>query len=493
MSSDILVIEDEEILAKNIQRTLQSHGCETEVASNGEEGLEKFSKFKPDLVLLDFNLPDMNGLEILSSIRNQDAQVKVILITAHGNVQLAVDAMKAGAYDYLSKPVVLSELKMIVDKAIGQNKLEGALSYYRQKQEIKSGLSKFIGSSPAVMRLKQQIMQLLEAEKSIPDSALPPVLITGETGTGKELVARALHFDGARRGSPFVEVNSASIPSQLFESELFGYERGAFTDARQSKPGLVESANGGTLFLDEIGDSDLTIQAKLLKMLEDKTTRRLGSTKERSVDVRIIAATNQDLEGLIRDCKFREDLYYRLHVVGIHLPPLRERGKDIIALTEMFLKQHARRYGKTRLQLSDNARDAIQHHSWPGNVRQLRNVMEQAVLLCTGDVIEPEDLSIKSQYIPTKTVDRKDANGDVAPSASKNVKLAHVERDHIVKLLGDNNGNITRTANVLGISRDQLRYRIRKYNVPHNPYGTSRPTEQTQPTEPVAETLDQKP
>lgn len=465
MSYGILIIEDEAILAKNIQRSLKGHGCETEVASNGQEGLEKFESFKPDLVLLDFNLPDIDGLEILRSIRIQDAQVKVILITGHGNVQLAVDAMKSGAYDYLSKPVVLSELKMVIDKAIGQDNLEGALSYYRQKQAIKSGLSKFIGSSPPVVRLKQQIRQLLEAERAIPDGAPPPVLITGETGTGKELVARALHFDGARRARPFVEVNSASIPSQLFESELFGYERGAFTDARQRKLGLVESANGGTLFLDEIGDTDLVIQAKLLKLLEDKTIRRLGSTRDRTVDVRIIAATNHDLEGLIRDRKFREDLYYRLHVVGLHMPPLRERGKDIILLAEMFLKLHAKRYGKTRLQLGDNTRNAIEHYSWPGNVRELRNVMEQAVLLSTKDVIELEDLSIRSQYIHIRRADREDGNGAVDPSASKIVRLEDVEHDLIVKSLEDNDGNITRAAKALGISRDTLRYRMHKYNM----------------------------
>jgi len=466
MSQGILIVEDEAILAKNIKRYLERHGYEVRIARTGEDGIAQFEDFKPDMVLLDFNLPGADGLEVLERIRALDSRVKVILITAHGNVRIAVDAMKAGAYDYLGKPVNLGELKLLIDKAVGQDRLEGALSYYRDRQAGGSGLDKILGGSPAIQRLKERIGQLLDAERRLAEGAPAPVLITGETGTGKELVARALHFDGARKPRPFVEINCASIPPHLVESELFGHERGAFTDARERKLGLVESAHGGTLFLDEVGDLEPAVQVKLLKLLEDKIVRRLGSVRDHKVDIRIVAATNRPLEDLIRQGKFRSDLYFRLRVVAVEVPPLRERGQDAVSIAEHFLDLHGRRYGKPRLRFSAEARAAILRQAWPGNVRELRNVVEQAVLVAPGEVIGAVHLACQPACPVAEACELKDATGDmVALLGNGGIKLAEVERGLLVQALRSAAGNVTRAAKSLGISRDTLRYRMEKYDL----------------------------
>lgn len=466
MPRGILVIEDEEVLAKNIRRHLASHGYEAKVANAGNEGLQEVKKFKPDLVLLDFHLPDMNGLDILRQIKELEPAVKVILITGRGSAQLAVDAMKAGAYDYLHKPLVLDELKLLIDKALDQGILEESLSYYRRKEAERSGTAKILGKSPEIEVCRRRIAHLLEAEKNLSGGMLPAVLITGETGTGKELVARAIHFDGTRKARPFVEINCASIPDHLIESELFGFERGAFTDARQRKMGLVESAEGGTVFLDEIGDLGTNVQAKVLRLLEDKTVRRLGSVRDYQVNVHIIAATNQSLETLMNEGRFRSDLYYRLKVFCIDMPPLRERGDDIILLAEHFLEHHGRRYGRPKLAFSPAAREDLMRHSWPGNVRELRNVIEQVVLLTKGDVVE-------SGFLPRHPALIRTEVEEIPPAAVKgyggwpngSMKIEEVERALIVKALDDCRDNVTRAAELLGVSRDTLRYRIDKYNL----------------------------
>ncbi len=466
MSQGILVIEDDAVTAKNIQRYMRGHGYDVQVAASGEQGLQQFEEFKPDLVLLDFSLPGKDGLEILRRLRQLDPRVKVILITGHGNVQLAVDAMKTGARDYLSKPVVLSELKLLIDKVVGQERMEGALSYYQDKEAEQSGLGKILGNSPALKSCKQRILQLLEAERELADDEFPAVLITGETGTGKELVARALHYDGVRKDHPFVEVNCATIPTHLLESELFGYERGAFTDARSRKIGLVESADGGTVFLDEIGTLDTAVQAKLLKLLEDKTVRRLGNVRDRKVNIRIIAATNEPLAEAVRDGKFRSDLYYRLKVISLELPPLRERGEDIILLAEHFLKLLGGRYKKPRLKFSAAARDDLSRYFWPGNVRELRNLIEQTVLMTTGDVIEPGFLPRHPVLARAEIQEIKDPTARViAAFSGDSIRIEDVESGLIAKALESCAGNVTKAAKALGMSRDALRYRMEKYKL----------------------------
>ena len=466
MSHAVLIIEDETTLSKNMKVYLDRFEYEVHTAATGEEGIQKFESVKPDVVLLDIRLPGMTGLEVLFQIRKLDSQVKVIMITAHGNVQTAVEAMKSGAYDYLSKPMVLAELKILLDKAVGQTRIEGALSYYREKEASDSGLGKFIGESSPVRELKKQIRQLIESERRLTDGEPPAVLITGETGTGKELVARALHYNGPREGEPFVEINCTSIPVHLLESELFGYERGAFTDAKGRKMGLFESADGGTLFLDEIGDIEPVFQAKLLKVIEDKVVRRLGSLRDRRINVRIITATNRPLEEWVRQGKFREDLYFRIGIIILKIPPLRKRGRDILLLANHFLDLYCRRYGKKRPSIGSEAEKVLLGYSWPGNVRELRNVIERTVLLNHEEVIEPNHLSLNLSLEKESDVQVEgpfDTGRFSLPS--EGISLESVERNMVAQALERTSGNVTKAAKLLGLSRDTLRYRMEKYKI----------------------------
>jgi len=462
MVKGVLVIEDELTLAKNFKRFLERGDYDVRIAESGEEGLAQLEAHQPDIVLLDYQLPGINGLDVLQKIRKRDPQVKVILITAHGNVQVAVDAMKAGAYDYLNKPVALAELELLIARALGQERLEGALSYYQQKEAESGGVAALLGASTTMTKLKTRLRRMLDAEAGLCDDTPPAVLITGETGTGKELVARAIHFDGPRRSAPFVEVNCATIPTHLIESELFGYERGAFTDAKGRKIGLAEAADGGTLFLDEIGDIDQSAQVKLLKLLEDRIVRRLGSVRDRRVNVRIVAATNRDLESLVQSNSFRSDLYFRLRVASVEMPPLRNRGEDVLMLAAHFLSTHGRRYGKRNLRFSSAAEQALGRYAWPGNVRELRNVIEHAVLLCDGDVIGDDALSLSPGLVaPCRPVCADGSEPFVLPA--KGVDLEALERALIVQALDRVDWNVTRASELLGLSRDTLRYRIEKF------------------------------
>jgi len=468
MSHAVLVIEDEATLARNIQRYLMRHDYDTRTAGNGKEGLREAEAFKPDLILLDLQLPDQTGLEILSEIKKMGLDAKVIIMTAHGNVQTAVEAMKSGAYDYLSKPLILSELKAVLDKAIGQARLEGALSYYRERDAPKASLSALVGESPAMRAMKEKITRLLESEHQIGEGGEPPaVLITGETGTGKEVVARSIHYNGPRKDEPFVEINCASIPGHLLESELFGYERGAFTDAKERKRGLFEAADGGTLFLDEVGEMDTAMQTKLLKAIEEKTIRRLGSTRPQKVNIRILTATNQSLEELIRQGKFRSDLYFRLRVITIETPPLRERGSDILLLANYFLKKQCRRYRKSEMRMTRSAEELLCAYTWPGNVRELRNIIEQAVFMAQGEYIGSEQLNIApalSKRLPTPGAAAESKQGEVV-LPSEGISLEEVERNLVVQAIEQAAGNVTRAAKLLGLSRDTLRYRMEKYKI----------------------------
>jgi len=403
MSHAVLIIDDEETLAKNIRLYLTRHGYEARTASSGEEGLAVLDHFNPDLVLLDVQLPGMDGLETLRCIRTAARHVKVVMMTAHGGVQAAVEAMKAGAYDYLTKPLALSEVKLLLDTAVGQERLEGALAYYQNRQAERSGLDKLLGESPPMQALKRKIRQFVEAEARLTEGAPPAVLITGETGAGKELVARAFHFEGPRRDQPFVELNCASIPTSLLEAELFGFERGAFTDAKERKLGLVETASGGTLFLDEIGDMELALQAKLLKLLEDRRLRRLGGLRDQTVDIRVIAATHQRLEERVRQ-------------------------------------------------------------GWPGNVRELRNSIEHAVLLADEGVIDVGHLALCPALLPMPPLDDfLTRPGQDFPD--QGIDLEKLEQRLIVQALRKTSWNVTRAAKLLSLSRDTLRYRMEKYRL----------------------------
>jgi two-component system, NtrC family, response regulator AtoC len=465
MSHAVLIIEDETVLAKNILIYLERYGFEVRLAQSAEEGLSLLDSVRPDAVLLDFNLPGMNGLEALARIRAVDPGIHVLMLTGHGNVEMAVDAMKAGAFDFLTKPVALSKLRLLLEKAIGQTRRDSALDYYQKRDAQIATIDGLLGESAPMLALKQTIAQLVQAESQMRDADGPAVLVLGETGAGKEVVARALHFNGPRRDKPFVELNCAALPAQLLESELFGHERGAFTDARERKLGLVETAEGGTLFLDEIGDMDIALQAKLLKLLEEKTVRRLGSLREQKVDVRIVAATHRPLEALVREGRFRADLFFRLGVVQVRLPALRERGADILLLARHFLQHHAARYGKPTPVLAAEAEAVLLNHSWPGNVRELRNVIEQAVLLSTGGEIEAQQLALSRLGSLLPAEPGRTTSEPMALGSSADRTLPEMERQALVNALQLSAGNVTRAARELGISRDTLRYRIEKHGL----------------------------
>jgi DNA-binding NtrC family response regulator len=462
MNEAVLIIEDEATLAKNMSLYLARYGYDVETADTAESGLTALERYKPDIVLLDFHLPGMDGMAALGKLHELAPGVPVIMITGHGTVELAVEAMKAGVYDFLIKPVSLAKLRILLDRALGETRREETLSYYQRREASLGDLAALIGESAPMRALKSRVSQLIEVERGLRDGDAPAVLVTGETGTGKELVARALHYSGLRRDSPFVEINCAAIPSQLLESELFGHERGAFTDAKERKIGLVETAAGGTLFLDEIGDLDLGLQAKLLKLLEEKTLRRLGSLRDQKVDIRIVAATHRPMEQLVRDGRFRADLYFRLRIVEFSLPALRERGDDILLLAHHFLKLHANRYRRGPMQLDPAAEDLLLRHTWPGNVRELRNLMEQAVLLASGSELSPEHLHLSPLAL---ALDEALPGVRSASKGGDGERLADVERNMLLEALAKSGWNVTQAARRLGISRDTLRYRIEKFGL----------------------------
>lgn len=463
----ILIVEDEHTLAKNMCLFLRNAGFEARVAETGKAAMKELDNYKPDIVLLDYRLPDTNGLTLISKIHSVDSRICIIMITGEGDVQLAVNAMKAGAYDYLSKPVVLKALKLLLEKIAGRARLESELDYFHQKNAGESGLDKMLGNSSVMVALKLQIGKLLDAEKDLIDGAPASVLITGESGTGKELAARAFHYDGSRKKMPFIEINCSAIPAHLLEAELLGYERGAFTDAKVSKMGLVEAADGGTLFLDEIGDMDMALQTKLLRLLEDRNVRRLGGLRDKQVDVRIITATNCLLEKLVTEGKFRFDLYFRLHVLQIEMPPLRERGEDIIYLADYMLNQHAQRYRKGKMKISTAGEEALRGYSWPGNVRELRNMMEQVVLMANDNVVEPHHLPLNNLLSAhfSSNSDKEPESISNAMKGPDGLNISDMEQRMVVEALEQTHGNVTRAAVLLGLSRDALRNRLDKYNI----------------------------
>ncbi len=458
MSAAVLIVDDEERLARNMASYLERDGHDVRTAGGAEEGFALAPGFRPDLVLLDLRLPGMGGLEALGRFRELEPDARVVIMTAHGNVQTAVEALKAGAYDYLTKPLVLRDLKRLVDKVAGEDRIAGTLSYYRHREARGSGLDRIVGASPGLVRLREEVARLARAERQMAAGVPPPpVLVAGETGTGKELVARAVHFEGPRAEAPFVEINCAALPAPLVEDELFGHERGAFTDAKARKTGLVEAAEGGTLFLDEIGDMDLSLQAKVLRLLEDRRVRRLGAVRDRAVDVRIVAATNQRLEELVRAGRFRADLYFRLRIVALAVPPLRERGEDVRTLARHFLAQAGARYRRPDLRLTPAAERALLAHAWPGNVRELRNVMEHAALLSPGAEVGPGHLALS----PLGGVAGPDpAGGFRLPEHG--LDLEALERSLTEQALARTGWNVTAAARLLGLGRDALRYRVEK-------------------------------
>jgi len=465
MSKSVLIVEDDEILANNIRVYLERDGWEVSVSSSVEKALTMLETVRPDVVVTDYMLPGKSGLDLLREVIAMDPYIKVVMVTGEGSIQVAVDAIRMGAHDYVGKPVVLAELKLLLERALGAVRVEKTLSFYRSNQARGSGVEALLGESRPIRRMKDTIYQIIETESRIADGELPTVLITGETGTGKELVARALHFDGLRREGPFVEVNCASIPHTLMETELFGHERGAFSDAKERKMGLVEAAEGGTLFLDEIGEVDFSMQAKLLRLLEERMVRRIGSVRERKVNVRIVAATNQDLEKMVREGRFRADLYFRLRIITLHIAPLRERDQDVLLLARYFLAFYARRYGKKGLEFGPEAEAMLLKHGWPGNVRELRNVLDQTALLIREPVISVESLAI---YAPPRNEGGASLTGQsgfAMAAQHQGATLADVEREMVMQTLEKTDWNVSKAARILGLTRDMLRTRMEKYSL----------------------------
>jgi DNA-binding NtrC family response regulator len=466
MSFTILIIEDEKMLAKSIQKFLSGYGYETLTAEDGEMGLKLAREMRPDLVFLDMRLPKIEGMELLKKIKELDPSLYVIVITAYGSVESAVEAMKLGAYDYIRKPVDLDELKLLADRVQEMVRLQQELSYYRDRASKRFGLKDIIGRCEKMQLVLKRIGQITELDTRKGGGALT-VLITGETGTGKELVAKAIHYTSRRAQGPFIEVNCTAIPPNLLEVELFGYEKGAFTDAKTSKMGLFEAADQGTLFLDEIGDLDQSLQGKLLKAIEEKVVRRIGGLRDRQVDVRILAATNKDLDKALKEGSFRRDLYYRLKVLTIDLPPLRERGEDILLLAEHFLKIFSARYHKSPKKLSERTLKVLTTYPWPGNIRELSHVLERAVLLVDNEEIQPEHLGLGSlsQVKNLAAQINPEEEEPVINFPPGGIILDQLERRIILQALKHTNWNRVQAAKLLGLTRDTLRYRMEKFGI----------------------------
>ncbi len=457
----VLVLDDERLVRWSLAEQLRSDGLEPLQASSVAEAIELAAK-GVDAAILDFKLPDGDGLSVLRKLRHADPDLPVIMLTAHTDVDVIVEAVKAGAADYVAKPFDVQDVALRLTRALE------ATGSYRELRRLKEDLARpfafdsMIGESEPMQKIK-------ELARKVARSPGSTVLVTGESGTGKDLLAKVIHYGSSRAARPFMNITCSAMPETLLESELFGYERGAFTDARQQKRGLFEQADQGTLFLDEIAETVPTLQAKLLRFLEEKAFRRVGGVADIKVDVRVIAATNQDLEQQVLEGKFREDLYYRLNVLRIVMPPLRERGRDVVLLAQHFARGFAREFRRPAQTLSRAAEDALLAYTWPGNVRELRNVIERAVLLGEGGTLEPGDLDslrpLRAQPAPMTT---QAVVGAIALPAD-GLRLDDVEKQLIVLALERTRGTQTRAAALLGLHRDQIRYRMEKFGLLKSP------------------------
>jgi len=452
----ILVVDDEENLLHFLSKLLKGEGYRVKTAETGAKALESVQRSDFDLAILDIKLPDMDGVAVLRAFREVVPEANVVMITAYGSIESAVEAMKAGAYDYIVKPFRAEEILKVVHKALEQGRLWREVLRLRREVERKYSFENIVGKSQAMQEVFRQI-EKVSASKST-------VLIAGESGTGKELVAKAIHYRSDRRNRPFVVIDCGAIPENLQESELFGHIKGSFTGAVSTKRGLFEEANGGTLFLDEVGDLSAPSQAKLLRVLQEGSIRRLGETKTIQVDVRVIAATNKDLAGLVREGRFREDLYYRLNVVPIVLPPLRQRREDIPLLVECFIHRYAAAAKKEVRRISPCAMELLFSYRWPGNVRELEHAIECAVLFCDKETLEEE-------LLPQEVRNQREQICLQVPEAPLGLKEAvekmsqELERGLIERALDGMGGNRSAAARLLGISRRALLYKMKAYGI----------------------------
>ena len=447
----ILVVDDEHLIRWSLEQNLKKQGYEVITAGTGEDALHMVREQQPDLVLLDIQLPGISGIEVLEKIKDFDEDIIVIMLTAHGGLETAVNAMRLGAYDYVSKPFNLDELTIIIKKALENSDLKQEV--VRLRTETKKSAPNIIGSS-------QQTKYLLEVLEKVARSEASTVLVQGESGTGKELVAKWIHYSSSRAEKPFIAINCAAVPATLLESELFGHEKGAFTDAKATKKGLFELADGGTVFLDEIGDMEMGMQAKLLRFLEDRSFRRIGGARVYTVDVRIISATNKDLQKSIEDKSFRNDLYYRLQVIPIFLTPLRERKEDVIALAQHFVELYNKDFNKKVQGIAGMAERMLLDYSWPGNVRELKNVIERAIIL-------GNDETLLLEHLPLEIVARASSPGGAPMSAFRlppeGIDIEEVEKELIRQALEITEWNQSKAAKKLTLGIDAFRYRMKKF------------------------------
>jgi len=458
MSRKILVIDDEKLIRWTLEQHLVREGYEVATAESAEKGLELISEDPPDLVLLDNRLPEMTGLELLEKLNVQERGLMVIMITAYGMVETAVKAMKLGAYDYISKPFNLEEITFVIKKALETGTLRTQVKQLRQ--EFTGTVDTIIGDCEDMAKVKNLILKIAKSDATT-------VLIQGESGTGKELVAKAIHYNSARADKPFMPINCAALPVTLLETELMGHEKGAFTDAKAAKKGLFELAEGGTVFLDEIGDMHVSMQAKLLRLLEEKTFKRVGGVKDIKVDVRLLSATNQELSKAMAEGTFRKDLYYRLQVVPIYLPPLRERGRDILLLAHFFIDYFNRECHKNVKGIAKETEQILLDYPWPGNVRELKNAIERSMILEVDTDLMPEHLS---QEILEGRTENSSAGGPpvslegfIIPDAG--LSIEDVENALVRKALDMAGGNQTKAAQLLKMPRDSFRRRMKRFGV----------------------------
>ena len=437
----ILVIDDEQNIRKMLTRVLSPEGFIVKEANNGLEALKRLEEENYSLVLLDLKMPGLNGIETLKKIRENDLNLPVIMMSAYGSITEAVEAMKLGALDYLIKPFDIEELKIIIKRAIKQYELEVENIYYREEEKKRFNFDEIIGKSGSINKV-------LEMVKNVSPTTAT-VLITGESGTGKELIARAIHKNSLRKNSPFVVVNCVAFSPNLLESELFGHEKGSFTGAIARRIGRFEMANGGTIFLDEIGEMDITIQTKLLRVLQEREFERVGSSRTIKVDVRILSATNKDLKKEVEERRFREDLFYRLNVFNVDVPPLRERKEDIPLIVEHFINKYNKILNKKVKKVSAKAMELLLNYNYPGNIRELENIIERSMIMAKDEIIDERYFNFinKETYIEKKGT------------------LKEAEKKLIIKYLIQNKGNRTKTAEILGISRRSLQNKIKEYQI----------------------------
>jgi DNA-binding NtrC family response regulator len=447
----VLVIDDDASLRRVMEMQLEEIGCDVVSVASGKEALAVLDDITPALVITDLRIPGMSGMDILKLIRADHPELTVIMITAYGTVKTAVEAMKTGAYDYLTKPIDYDELALVVNRALEHQQLIEEVRNLRLTLDEKYGFESIIGRSKSLLRILEMTARVARTDSI--------VLIHGETGTGKELLAKAIHQNSRRKNGPFVTINCGAIPSNLLESELFGHVKGAFTGAAATKKGRVETADGGTLFLDEIGELPIDLQVKLLRLIQQGEIEKVGASNSSKVDIRIIAATHRNLQAMIEDGTFREDLYYRLAVIPMELPPLRERIEDIPELIQHLFIESKKKHGRMELHLPESLLPGFSNYDWPGNIRELENVIERLVVLAVGDRICADDLPefLKRESSPTELV-RLDLS-------SQGISLEAIEKDLIIKALNKFSWNQTQAAKYLDISRRTLNYRMEKHGI----------------------------